>query len=304
MWIVAPGYSPSAPGSEGSISASSWPFPALERSVSWRGSLSPAKSWLTRWRRGGWIKRLCGRICKPSTAQRGVDAWISSLRDTHASRSPLQGSARARKTRATCGPKSLESLGKYDRATSSWRTSQDTFGWDLSESSVILPNSGSMRSGLLYERPMLEPRTEGRDSSCWPTAPVCGNHNRTGASATSGDGLSTAAKEWPTPISRDWKGSPGVNRTQRSLPRDAVQWATPTTRDWKGGADPSPNAPTNGLLGRQAPRATGPQSPHGCTRRLNPAFVEWLMGIPLGWTALEPLATPSSPPKRPMPSQG
>lgn len=28
---------------------------------------------------------------------------------------------------------------------------------------------------------------------------------------------------------------------------------------------------------------------------LNPAWVEWLMGFPTGWTDLEPSATPSSP---------
>jgi hypothetical protein len=31
------------------------------------------------------------------------------------------------------------------------------------------------------------------------------------------------------------------------------------------------------------------------TGALNPPWVEWLMGFPLGWTALEPSATPLSP---------
>ena len=37
----------------------------------------------------------------------------------------------------------------------------------------------------------------------WPTPTVCGNYNRKGASATSGDGLITALRTWPTPIRRD-----------------------------------------------------------------------------------------------------
>lgn len=37
----------------------------------------------------------------------------------------------------------------------------------------------------------------------WPTASVCGNHNRKGASENSGDGLSTAAKNWTTPCAAD-----------------------------------------------------------------------------------------------------
>ena len=77
------------------------------------------------------------------------------------------------------------------------------------------------------------------------------------------------------------------------LPAQAEKWATPTSRDHKDGADPSENVPTNSLLGRQAPRATGPAFPQdsGLPRRLNPAFVEWLMGWPLGWTDFAPVAT-------------
>jgi hypothetical protein len=48
----------------------------------------------------------------------------------------------------------------------------------------------------------------------------------------------------------------------------AKMWGTPNSRDWKGtGFD--------GQLGTQI----GGQ--------LNPTWVEWLMGFPLGWTDLE-----------------
>jgi hypothetical protein len=30
----------------------------------------------------------------------------------------------------------------------------------------------------------------------------------------------------------------------------------------------------------------------GAKKRLNPRFVEWLMGLPLGWTDFEPLEMP------------
>lgn len=35
-------------------------------------------------------------------------------------------------------------------------------------------------------------------------------------------------------------------------------------------------------------------TPEEFNGRLNPQFVEWLMGYPTNWTALEDLATPSS----------
>jgi hypothetical protein len=60
-------------------------------------------------------------------------------------------------------------------------------------------------------------------------------------------------------------------------------WPTPTARDWKDSVYCS-NVPVNKLLGRTV--WEGPGSPG----RLNPDWVEWLMGMPIGWTSLEPLA--------------
>lgn len=41
----------------------------------------------------------------------------------------------------------------------------------------------------------------------WPTATVCGNYNRKGASATSGDGLATAVAGPRDPVSPNTSGS-------------------------------------------------------------------------------------------------
>jgi DNA (cytosine-5)-methyltransferase 1 len=102
---------------------------------------------------------------------------------------------------------------------------------------------------------------------------------------------------WPTP-----RASYNENRTTQDAPSHGVthgatlagtagQWATPTSRDWKDGANPSLAVATNSLLGRQDPRTpmAGDESlPPGQTsrRRLNPRFVEWLMGCPEGWVDL------------------
>lgn len=56
---------------------------------------------------------------------------------------------------------------------------------------------------------------------------------------------------------------------------------TPTARDYRGGDPDSPNL--NDVIGGS----------------LNPRFVEEMMAFPIGWTAFEPLATPSSLPKPP-----
>lgn len=126
---------------------------------------------------------------------------------------------------------------------------------------------------------------------------------------------------------------PETGSTQgRNLKKETEIWGTPTTRDWKDGANPSDACPTKGLLSRQAPRSeiggqpslpdgqtSHPQWPtpraemdlgrhrgtedtlHSATkkfdepmrRKLNPIFVEWLMGWPLGWTDFVPVATES-----------
>jgi len=53
---------------------------------------------------------------------------------------------------------------------------------------------------------------------------------------------------------------------------------TPTSRDWKDTGNME-NVPTKGLLGRQIGQGTG--------MRLQPNFVEYMMGFPQNWTNLE-----------------
>ena len=68
-----------------------------------------------------------------------------------------------------------------------------------------------------------------------------------------------------------------IAKPQGKLPA----WPTPMARDHKDG-DATADVPTNGHLGRAAPR--DPTSHPG---QLNPDWVEMLMGFPIGWTASE-----------------
>lgn len=86
-------------------------------------------------------------------------------------------------------------------------------------------------------------------------------------------------------------------------PLGAALWPTPGASDVVPYTEAeakrrSPDLPTTASL-----RAPTTQQPgHECSpkcRRLNPLFVEWLMGFPIGHTALEPSETQSSPRRAP-----
>ena len=148
----------------------------------------------------------------------------------------------------------------------------------------------------------------------WPTATsgdakASGSRTSKGNNAHDGTSLTDAAigklnsrRQWPTPGARDYKGenseehcsTNGTGRKHMDQPPNFVAHGA-----WNG---PSSGPP--------APTGTGPASPSGATRRLNPCFVEWLMGLPPFWTlpaSLESIdcaasETPSSPRRRHLPS--
>lgn len=67
---------------------------------------------------------------------------------------------------------------------------------------------------------------------------------------------------------------------RRNLQDAGAKWPTPAARDYR-----HPNAKSyqecgGGLKGEQLPNAVGGQ--------LNPTWVEWLLGLPTGWTACGP----------------
>lgn len=136
--------------------------------------------------------------------------------------------------------------------------------------------------------------------SQWPTA-ISRDHKSTAASQETHERnsrpLSEVAGMWATPTSHDGR-RPGadVHSTQGgNLSRDTALWATPSVADTEGSrkarnGDQSDELLLNGQAahcGLQAPETAphGPKS-NAPAPRLSPFFVEWLMGWPLGWTAL------------------
>jgi len=220
-----------------------------------------------------------GMTCAPLMVNPGMVELMSS-----AEASPVRILARLEKERVSqelgpvCGRKWRALLVRYDLNLSLWKTQTCLFPEVLPWSSVILPTWGMMRAGECWERIMSEPPIRdiayglwptpvadgdratnyaqggtslGYAVRNWPTPTVHGNHNRKGASKNSGDGLATAVKMWSTPTCHDRNGQSGAKRGR--------------------------NAQGGECLAQQV----------GGT--LNPMWVEWLMGWPVGWTDCEPL---------------
>jgi hypothetical protein len=220
---------------------------------------------------------------------------------------------------AGSGPRSRASSLTAERRFASWRTFRVSFPAGSKTCSWTSMRWGSMRNGACTPLPKSAPRTGATAGSAWPTPDAS---VRTGFSKSASAGaanrplLAEAARRWPTPTATDAKssGSAGYQTTSGrhagvTLTDATVRnRATPTARDWKDGARPSESSPTNGLLGRQAPRNTI-SGPCFCGRgpALNPLFVEALMGLPRDWTDFASSATESSrsrPHERSLTSQG
>lgn len=263
-WLYVPGLAVSTLGSSSPSETITEPFVTLsgkptQRPLSWHG-----------WQRRLWIKHLYGTISRPSMASRGVESWISLLRDTRASLSVSLVKDAVQTIRDTFGQVLPESSGKSSQLSFSVRTSPAI----LTSDSVKSPEN-FRKWAIAWRRycallPTLDQRMNGNGCSYWATATVSGDHNRKGASPRSGDGLATqAAAFWPTTAARDWKesGSEPVASARNSPNQPAVAYSFHQTAD--------------------------PKTGEKLTKRLNPLFREWLMGLPIGWTLSAPLETQS-----------
>jgi len=159
---------------------------------------------------------------------------------------------------AGCSLKPFAWFANYDRGLLCWRTWQRCLleGW--TEFSGRWPRSGLMRNGIAYRLPLLVRRISGTgcSSSQWiPTARSSWAMNQ-----TISDNL--------------------ASRNKGNLEEYVARFPTPTATDSIKGGNVS-----------QRPGAMGLSETLG--GKLNPQWVEWLMGFPVGWTDLEDSETQS-----------
>lgn len=250
-----------------------------------------------------------GTTCGLSTGGRGAEKSTVSAEAFRAKTFPLRERARGLTEReADYGTSSRVLLARYDQNTHLWKTPQCSLFGDSDECLETFPKSGTMQNGLLWEQTMWARPTGANESGfwrtpdtgaggeisadkaadfaagktrasgsviqirlcdqvrhpqLWPTPTVCGNNNRKGLTKTSGDGLATAvSKTYPTPKCQD-AGAALFDRCKGNL-GEVIHG-----RYLNGG-----NA-----------------TPQTKSARLNPNWVEWLMGWPIGYTDSKQLAT-------------
>lgn len=203
-----------------------------------------------------------------------------SAADSPASPTVLRALAVLPPTSATSGRSTPVSFASLDPAGSWRKTSQGygqvTLDGSLEAFSETWPKSGMTRNGTAFLLPTSAPRTSESASGLWPT-PISQDAKHSGH-AESGPGLAMKLsyavhrQTWPTPTSRDW-------RSEECSPEfDAERMAH-----------------TRGKTLPTIVRASSPPpTDSGASGSLNPEFVEWLMGYPLGWTVLKAWGTRSS----------
>lgn len=159
-------------------------------------------------------------------------------------------------------------LARYDPDGPCWRTSQRCLveGWTVLRETW--PRSGMTVNGTAYQLPPLVPLTGGTGYGLLPTP-------------AGPSGPMPELSHEPKPNQRCYSKKTGKH-CQVTLDRYVQMWPTPTSRDWKdGSAEACKNVPVNGLLGRTV------HQNQDATGTLNPTWVEWLQGYPLGWTEVD-----------------
>lgn len=250
-----------------------------------------------------------GMTFSPLTDDLGADVLTWFLAGFPAKTSASQARAQASAANApACGLTWRGSLARFDLASSSWRTVQPSLLGDSDECSVTWPRSGMTADGQCWELPMSGRRTSATDSGLWPTPNALPASNDLNLQC-SGDGRTkpnklgwaVAVSKWPTPVASD-TSSRSKPYAQGGTPLSlAVKWPTPTAVTSSGGAA---LCKWGGSGSREMLKKI--VTPTELNGALNPTWVEWLMGWPLGWTDLEPLATDKylcAQPKHSEPSQ-
>jgi hypothetical protein len=212
-----------------------------------------------------------GMTYKPLTENLGEELLTLYLAGFHAKTSaPQEKAQELTENEAGCGEKWHASFTKYDPDLRLWKTHQCSLLGDLEPFLETWPQWGLMRNGECWEQRTLEQITNGTEF---------------GFSVN----ISPPPPTWPTPTAHMSKETNAPSEHKRNTPTLTAQvnWPTPNASDYRDRGNMSnPCVQKRMDVGKQLGLS---MVVHPTSGKLNPEWVEWLMGWPLGWTDLKPL---------------
>ena len=282
MWILPKNYQLSSHFVQDMVASKedlTLPDLNIESSLMWRSKPSPLRTWCLRWKPDSYLPHLFTRILKPSQHTCFEEKLALSLAVIHANPLAEQEKDLEKMTLDTCGLTSGDTLNQLDLFNVSLKTSKDTSRLDSPQSLATWKKMVISQRGEYSQRVKLAQATREKESTSWPTATV---FDVTGGSYPT----ELVNGQWRSKHSKD-PNSPWYGAKLRDAVETAekMNWPTPAARDYKGAVLPETlaakdrNPMTNSL-----PDAIQHKSGRG---HLNPEWVEWLMGVPTGWTELD-----------------
>ncbi len=279
MWIHVPKeFCPSAPALGDLTKELSWRAQLLEQFVWSRGRATPSRSWLRAWKRGGWSRVLFGLMSEPSTAGPGVARWIASLPPIPASPFPKLAEAEEQPTHAISGQTLPASSPKSSHDGLSLKTSGSIYERASSKSTMTFAAWATALRRACLQRQKSAPRINGNGSSSWPTAGASDWKGSSRAGQRKGQLSEAAECLWATPVA-----SPNTNRTTKHSPTHGNTHGVTLAGQACHFSHPDLTTSTAG-------EPSLPSIPNS-RRRLNPLFVEWLMGLALTGSGLVAMAS-------------
>ena len=239
-----------------------------------------------------YLDSLFGTTSVPSMATLGEAKSMSSAGDSLVRTSLLQEKAMdLTESDQDSGHTWRGWLAKFDPLLCSWRTAQCSLLGEEHESLQTLPKWGMTRDGLLWELPTLAHLTSGTGCGSSPdNESFFHTPNTTGmdGGSNSRKALRKRLEFWPTPVHSEARQGLQIRRdgkkgTQTSLSTAVLTWPTPRTAGMCGGTG------SWDLLNKNTTVEEARLMGAGNGGQLNPTWVEWLMGWPIGWTDLKPL---------------
>lgn len=266
-----------------------------EQSLLVRSKHLPVRTWSRKWKRDTWTQHLSGRILKPSHTSSFTTEWTSSLEVTLANHLVPAGSEQEQTTQDTSGHSSQPEFDLCDPRSASLRTSKDTSRWDSPASSATWKNWVTKCRGEYSARLNAVRHTNASGSSFWPTASsrdwkdsagmATSSINKDGSDRNRIDqlpravfhhhGKSLAGQQ--IAMTKMNAQSADLNTQKNANAPDQLKMESNTRSSMESYMEDQNNSGLADQLNSNS------QASHQGSIKLNPRWVETLMGLPVGW---------------------